>query len=150
LAKINNEGKVRRSTKSEILGKAKVMSYEDLEKARAERAAKEAAKEVKRAQKEAKEAAKEAKIFASATLEAEENTAGRKKRGWKRKTTTSRADAPKPKAKVARISETQVTESEQEADASEPKAPVAWICERQVEEYEIAPEPWRAPVARMW
>jgi hypothetical protein len=41
LFKINNEAKVRRSTKSVVLGKAKVMSYEDLEAARAKRAAKE-------------------------------------------------------------------------------------------------------------
>ena len=41
LVKINNEAKVRRSTKSVVLGKAKVMSYEDLEEARAKRAAKE-------------------------------------------------------------------------------------------------------------
>lgn len=92
LTTIKDEGKVRRSTKSEILGKAKVMSYKDLEKARAERAAKEAAKE-------AKKAAKEAKKVASATPEAEEATAGKGKRR-KRKST--------------------------------------------------APEPWRAPVARMW
>jgi hypothetical protein len=44
LTKMNNEAKVRRSTKSVVLGKAKVMSYEDLEKARADRAAKEHAK----------------------------------------------------------------------------------------------------------
>jgi hypothetical protein len=41
---VNNEAKVRRSTKSLVLGKAKVMSYEDLEEARAKRAAKDAAK----------------------------------------------------------------------------------------------------------
>ena len=41
LTRINNEAKVRRSTKSIVLGKAKVMSYEDIEKARAKRAAKE-------------------------------------------------------------------------------------------------------------
>lgn len=41
LFKINNEAKVRRSTKSVVLGKAKVMSYEDLEAARVKRAAKE-------------------------------------------------------------------------------------------------------------
>jgi hypothetical protein len=41
LSKVNNEAKVRRSTKSVVLGKAKVMSYEDLEEARAKRAAKE-------------------------------------------------------------------------------------------------------------
>ncbi|PSN58983.1 hypothetical protein BS50DRAFT_444481, partial [Corynespora cassiicola Philippines] len=38
---INNEARVRRSTKSVVLGKAKVMSYEDLEEARKKRAAKE-------------------------------------------------------------------------------------------------------------
>jgi hypothetical protein len=43
LIKINKEAKVRRSTRSVVLGKAKVMSYEDLEEARAKRAAKEKA-----------------------------------------------------------------------------------------------------------
>lgn len=43
LSKINNEVKVRRSTRSVVLGKAKVMSYEDLEEARAKRAAKDKA-----------------------------------------------------------------------------------------------------------
>jgi hypothetical protein len=78
LTEINNEAKPRRSAKSEVLGTARVMSYEDLEKARAERAAKEAAKE-------AKKAAKEAKKVASITLGAEGATAGKKKRGRKRK-----------------------------------------------------------------
>jgi hypothetical protein len=41
LRKVNNEAKVRRSTKSIVLGKVKVMSYEDLVEARAKRAAKE-------------------------------------------------------------------------------------------------------------
>jgi len=44
LTRMNNEAKVRRSTKSVILGKAKVMSYEDIEEARAKRAAKEVIK----------------------------------------------------------------------------------------------------------
>jgi hypothetical protein len=39
--KINKKAKVRRPTRSVVLGKAKVMSYEDLEEARAKRAAKE-------------------------------------------------------------------------------------------------------------
>ena len=42
LVKQNKEAKVRRLTKSTVLGKAKVMSYEDLAEARAKRAAKEA------------------------------------------------------------------------------------------------------------
>ncbi|EME39024.1 hypothetical protein DOTSEDRAFT_39204 [Dothistroma septosporum NZE10] len=56
LAKINNEAKARRSTKTEIIGTARVMSYEDLAKARMDRALKEAEKEAKRAEKEAKKA----------------------------------------------------------------------------------------------
>lgn len=43
LSKINNEAKVRRSTRSVVLGKVKVMSYEDLEEAQAKCAAKEKA-----------------------------------------------------------------------------------------------------------
>ncbi|KAF2647885.1 DDE-domain-containing protein, partial [Lophiostoma macrostomum CBS 122681] len=43
LLKTNNEAKVRRSTRSVVLGKAKVMSYKDLEEARAKRNAKEKA-----------------------------------------------------------------------------------------------------------
>ncbi|KAF2735862.1 hypothetical protein EJ04DRAFT_403811, partial [Polyplosphaeria fusca] len=35
---MNDEAKTRRKTKSEILGKARVMSYEDIEAARAKRA----------------------------------------------------------------------------------------------------------------
>ena len=41
LTRMNNEAKVRRSTKSIILGRVKVMSYEDIEEAPAKRAAKE-------------------------------------------------------------------------------------------------------------
>jgi hypothetical protein len=127
---INNEAKVRRSTKLEKVGTARVMSFEDLEKARAERAAKAVAKEAKKAKTEAKKAAKEAKKVASATPDAEEATAGKKKGGRKRKSGALEADAPEPKTKVARISETQVAEAEQEG--------------------EIAEEPRRAPMARMW
>jgi hypothetical protein len=45
LFKQNDEAKRRQSTKSTVLGKAKVISYEDIEEARGKRAAKEAAKE---------------------------------------------------------------------------------------------------------
>jgi hypothetical protein len=54
LVNVNNEAKVRRSTKSEILGTARVMSYEDLVRARADRARRERAKEAKKASKEGK------------------------------------------------------------------------------------------------
>lgn len=43
LFKQNNEAKVRRTTKSTIVGKANVMGYEDIEEQRASRAAKETA-----------------------------------------------------------------------------------------------------------
>lgn len=44
LFKQNNEAKRRRSAKSTVIGKAKVISYEDIEEARRKRAAKDAAK----------------------------------------------------------------------------------------------------------
>ena len=122
LARINNEAKVRRSTKSDVLGTAKVMSYEELEKAKAERAAKGTVKEAKKAKREAKKAEKEAK-GKKAEKEAEEATAGKSTRGQKRK--SSAANAREPQAKVARMRETQAAEDE------------------------TAPTPWRAPVARM-
>ena len=55
----------------------------------------------------------------------QEKAKGTKKRGRKRKS-PEEAGAPEPEAKIARRSESPV------------------------EEDEIAPEPWRAPVARMW
>lgn len=48
LLKTNDETKVRRATKSLVLGKAKVMSYEDLVEARAKRAEKDARKTAKK------------------------------------------------------------------------------------------------------
>jgi hypothetical protein len=48
LLSVNNEAKVRRSTKSIVLGKAKVMSYEDLAAARTKRMEKEASKSARR------------------------------------------------------------------------------------------------------
>ena len=114
-----------------------MISYKGLEKARAERAAKEAAKEakkaerkVKKAEKESKKAAKEVEEVASATLEVQEATTGKKKldqKGISRKGKSPEgAGAPEPKAKVMRLTEAQV------------------------EEDRITPELWRAPVAKMW
>ena len=48
---INNEAKVRRSTKLVMLGIARVISYKDLKKVREDRTAKEIAKEAKKALK---------------------------------------------------------------------------------------------------
>jgi hypothetical protein len=95
LTKIDDESKTRRATKSTILGKARVMTWEDLEKKRQERA-----------EKEEKKAAKEAR----------EAITGKKR---ERARTSSSADTLEPKAKVARRSETQNAEAE--AGPSEPR-----------------------------
>jgi len=109
LTTINNEAKVRRSTKSLVLGKAKVMNYEDLEEARAKRAEKESTQEAK----------------------------GQGKRGRKRK--SAALEAPELRNKMARISR-----------ALKPAgAPVTQVSGTQDAEDVIAPEPLRAPVARM-
>ena len=94
---INNKAKVRRSTKSLVLGKAKVMSYEDLEEARAKRTKKEAAKE-------AKGKGRRSRKCKSATPKADEATADKAKHGRKCKSAVLEADAPEPKVKVVRIS----------------------------------------------
>jgi hypothetical protein len=73
LHKVNNEAKDRRTTKAEVVGKARVMSYEDIKEARAKLAAK-------------KEAA-----------------ASKGKRGRKRKHGEVEPDASEPRAPVARM-----------------------------------------------
>jgi hypothetical protein len=138
LTTINNEAKVRRSTKSLVLGKAKVMSYEDLEEARAKRVVKDAVKE-------AKGKGKRGRKRKRATPEVEEATAGKVKRGRKRKSAVLEAEVeaeaeepePEPNAKMARTS----------------KAPApsrASVMQTPIAEDEIVPEPWRAPVAQMF
>ncbi|KAF2804521.1 uncharacterized protein BDZ99DRAFT_467223 [Mytilinidion resinicola] len=108
LFKQNNEAKVRRSTKSTVIGKAKVMSYEDIEEAREKRAAKEQAASDKR-ERGQKRAAKR------------EDTADKGKRSQKRKAPAPKGDS-QPRAKVVRISEA--------PEAA--RAPVVWMSEEQV------------------
>ena len=137
LIEVNNEVKACRSIKSQNLEKMRVMSYENLEKAWAKRAAKEVAKEIKKteretkkAEKEAKKTAKETEKVASATAEIEKATANKKNLG-RNKTTQKR-------------------KSSKEADASESKIKVAWMSEAQIEMNEIASESWRVSVMQMW
>ena len=66
MLRANNEAKTRRATASTVLGKAKVMSFEDLQKARADRAHKDAAKVHKRM---AKPARKRKHIMSEAEME---------------------------------------------------------------------------------
>ena len=96
MTEINNETKVRRSTRSEILETVRVVSYEDLKKARAERAAKEVAKE-------AKKTAKETKKIANTTPKVEEITTGKKNSNRKRKNSILGANRLKQKTKLTRI-----------------------------------------------
>jgi hypothetical protein len=96
LSEINKEAKVRQSTRSLILGKAKVMSYEDLEVARENRAAKDKVKADK----------------------------GKGKGSRKRKCAVPEADVAEPKAKVVRMST--VRKAAKDKDPAVPwRAPVA-------------------------
>jgi hypothetical protein len=130
LTKMNNEAKVRRSTKSVVLGKgkAKVMSYEDIEEARATRATKDAMKGKGKRGRKRKSAALEADEPEAEAAEpevahaAEKVIMGKRKRGQKRKSAV------------------------QEADESEPEPDL----QQEVAQTIKAPEPWRAPVARMY
>lgn len=54
LTRVNNEAKVRRSTKSEIIGTARVMTFKDLERVRTVRREKEAEKAAKKARNKAR------------------------------------------------------------------------------------------------
>jgi hypothetical protein len=82
LREVNNEAKVRRSTKSLILGQARAMSYENLQEARAKRAAKDTAK----AKVKGKRGCKCKSPEPEPEPELEESTIGKGKRGRKRKT----------------------------------------------------------------
>ena len=119
LTRMNNEAKVRRSTRSVVLGKAKVMSFEDIEVARATRAAKDVIKGKGKRGRKRKSAAVEADEpepepdEPEVARSAEEVINGGGKRGRKR--------------------------AAQEADEPEPE--VALMTD--------APVPWRASVARM-
>jgi hypothetical protein len=147
LTTINNEAKVRRSTKSLVLGKAKVMSYEDLEEARAKRVVKEATRAAKgkgkrgrkrksdtlEAEEDTAETARRGRKRKSGTLEADEGDADTARRSRKRKSATQ--EPPEPSSKVARATVT---------------ASVVQMSGTPIAEDEIVPEPWRAPVARMY
>jgi DDE superfamily endonuclease len=102
LTRMNNEAKVRRSTRSIVLGKAKVMSFEDIEVAHTARAVKEVIKGKGKRGRKRKRAALEADEPETEPEEAEPEVAraakeainGRGKRGRKRKSAALEADDP--------------------------------------------------------
>ena len=78
LSTINNEAKIRRSTRSVFLGKAKVMSYKDLEEARAKCVTKETATASKgKRGRKCKRPALEAEAEAEAGLSVPKDKLGR-------------------------------------------------------------------------
>ncbi|TVY12904.1 hypothetical protein LARI1_G009147, partial [Lachnellula arida] len=130
LTRMANEAKVRRSTKSLVLGQGqgKVMSFADIEEARAARAAKDDKKGKGKCGRKRKSAALEADEPEAAEAEVEPE--------------------PEPEPEVARAAKEVVKGKKrgrkrkiaaQEAEESEPE--VARMIDVRV--------PWRAPVARM-
>lgn len=111
------------------------MSYEDLEEARAKRVVKEATRA-------AKGKGKRGRKRKSSTLEAEEATAeediaGSARPGRKRKSAALDLPATNKKARIRNVPKSASTLMRQASRT-------------QIAEDEIVPEPWRAPVAKMW
>jgi hypothetical protein len=137
LTTINNEAKVRRSTKSLVLangkGEGKVMSYKDLVEARAKRVEKEAAQEAKGKSRRGRKP----KGSPSELPEAEEGTAGTARRSRKRKRSTPEADeGPLDTARRSR---------KRKSSAQVPPEPSNELARAQ-----IVPETWKVPVAQMY
>jgi hypothetical protein len=104
LIRINNEAKVRRSTRSIVLGKAKIMSFEDIEVARAARAAKEVIKGKGKRGRKRKSAALEAdEPEPEVARAAKEALNGWGKRGRKRKSATLEPEPEEPEPEVAQM-----------------------------------------------
>jgi REP element-mobilizing transposase RayT len=144
LMSINNEAKTRRSTKSEVLakGSGKVMSYEDLQEARAKRARKDTAKEANKGTRgrprkgtapevEALEAVTTVPEVAATAPEIEAGPLmpkSKEKRSGKRKSTA-------------------LEEADIDAGTSVPKGKVARTGDEAATNTEVL---WRAPLAKMY
>jgi len=131
LTTINNEAKVRRSTKLLVLGKAKVMSYEDLEVARAKRVAKDSTQAAKGKRKRGRKSK-------NGLPEQEDDTAEMARRERKRK--SAEPEVPERLSKMAQTANTPKPASALVLQPS--RTPIA--------EDDIEPESWTAPVARMY
>jgi hypothetical protein len=142
LTEANNEAKVRRLTKPVVLGKgkAKVMSFEDLEVARAARAVKDAIKSKGKRGRKRKSSEPEA---SGAESEPEVEVVSSTK-----KVKTSKG------IRIRRRTSTAVQAHEQEAEPeTQPELQPEQRPEVQPEpqpEPQLELAPWRAPVARMY
>ncbi|KAH8791720.1 hypothetical protein F5882DRAFT_291135, partial [Hyaloscypha sp. PMI_1271] len=105
LTRMNNEVKVRRSTQSLVLGKAKVMSFEDIEVARAARAAKEVIKGKGKRGRKRKTAQEADEPEPDVGCDADEVIKGRGESSRKRKSAALEADEPESEPEVARMIE---------------------------------------------
>ncbi|KAJ5052501.1 hypothetical protein PSV09DRAFT_2353486 [Bipolaris maydis] len=117
---INNEAKVRRSTRSLVIGKAKVMKWEDLDKARAARAARDKAAAEK----------------------------GKGKRGRKRKVSAREADS-NTEGEIENEADAQEAGSSVPTLTVRKKAKRSRVQQLR-QEPEPGSEPWKAPVAPMY
>jgi hypothetical protein len=131
LTRLNNEVKLRRSTRSIVVGKAKVMSFEDIEVARAARAAKDVVKGKGKRGRKRKRVAIEEDEPDEPDAEPEPEVAGAAK------------EVIKGKGKRGRKCKSAVYEADELELAPEP-AP-----EPEPEVAQIINVPWRAPVVRM-
>jgi hypothetical protein len=116
LSKMNDEARTRRKTKSEIKGKARVMSYEDIEAARAKRAEQEANKQAQ----------------------------GKRKRGRPKHIAVEAVVEGETEATADKGTRKKLKRAQEAEEALALQVSVAHVAE------ESAPQPYRAPVARMW
>ena len=121
LGRINNEAKVRRATKSKVLGAARVMSYEDLEQARTARATKDAKKEASSKARRAKQAKEDSRTASSI----EEGGMKKRKGGGKHM-------------------------SSMEEHVAEAETSMVEMTQTEAREIELPSPSWQAPVAKMW
>jgi hypothetical protein len=117
---INNEAKVRRSTRSLVIGKAKVVKWEDLDKARAARAARDKAATGK----------------------------SKGKRGRKRKVSAREADS-NTEGEIENEADAQEAGSSVPTSKVRKKAKRSRV-QQSRQEPEPESEPWKAPVAPMY
>ncbi|KAM3423207.1 hypothetical protein BST61_g657 [Cercospora zeina] len=141
LNQVNSEAKVRRSTKSEIIGTARVMSFEDLERARAARSVKDADTAAKKARNAARKLAKGVVDTARAGPGDESHILTQ--------------DVPAPEPNIARNTQQECRSKGQAASVQddgfmESGAAAIWRLDIQMGKSETMPEPYKAPVARMW
>ncbi len=137
LTRMNNEAKVRRSTRLVVLGKVKVMSFKDIEVARAARAAKDILKGKRKRGRKRKSDQREPEPEPEPGLETEqepepepEMVCAAKKvkkstgRRAPKRTSIAEADLPEPTPEVEPVPDLKLTR-------------------------DIVPETWSAPVAQM-